>query len=490
VKIAGVRMAVTKIADRSGVAGHHPRQRSRTRLDRWMVVFGIGILLVLLPFIFRLDGRQRADWLQFLGHFHPLLVHLPIGTLVLLPLLELAGMTRPALRETADFVLQLTAAACVITLASGFLLAYGGGVMGTIVTRHMYGGIALSIEVLVCMTLRPDWASGHVQRIYPALLTATLLTLTWTAHQGGSLAYGSDYLSEYMPGPLKRLIPFAAAKTDIAYAGSIYMQRIHPIFDAKCVACHGTGKQQAGLRLDFYDYLTSGGKDGAVIVPRNPGASMLLQRVTLPTSDRHFMPAEGRTPLTPVEIADIRTWILAGASPKEASIPGISIAAGNTGPSAQPVGDYSFLVNDLRQMEHSQGAKLAAVSAYPSDGLVLNTIDVAASFDDAQLARLERFAPFVVEADLQRTAITDASLDTLSKFTHLRALHMEGTAITGKTLAKLSGLSQLTYLNLSGTKVTADSLTPLKNMPNLRHVYLFETPADGASKDSNPRSAQ
>ena len=202
------------------------------------------------------------------------------------------------------------------------------------------------------------------------------------------------------------------------------------------------------------------------------------------------MPAEGRAPLTSVEIADIRTWILAGASPKEASIPGISIATGNAGPSPQPVGDYSSLMNDLRQMQHSQGAKLAAVSAYPSDGLILNTIDVAASFDDAQLARFERFAPFVVEADLQRTAITDASLDTLSSFTHLRALHLEGTAITGRTLAKLSGLSQLTYLNLSGTKVTADSLTPLKNMPNLRHIYSFETPADGVSKDSNSRSAQ
>ena len=136
-------------------------------------------------------------------------------------------------------------------------------------------------------------------------------------------------------------------------------------------------------------------------------------------------------------------------------------------------------------MQRSEGAKLVAVSATPSDGLVLRTIDVASKFDDAQLARFERFAPFIVEAELGRTAVTDACFDTLSKFTHLRALHLEDTAITGLALAKLASLSQLTYLNLSGTKVTGDALAPLKGMQNLRHLYLFDTPAEPASAATN-----
>jgi hypothetical protein len=122
-----------------------------------------------------------------------------------------------------------------------------------------------------------------------------------------------------------------------------------------------------------------------------------------------------------------------------------------------------------------------AVSATPSDGLILRTIDVAAKFDDAQLARFERFAPFIVEAELGRTAVSDNCFDTLSKFTNLRALHLEGSAVTGRTLGKLSSLSQLSYLNLSGTKVTSAALAPLKGMPNLRHLYLFDTPAEPAS---------
>jgi hypothetical protein len=142
-------------------------------------------------------------------------------------------------------------------------------------------------------------------------------------------------------------------------------------------------------------------------------------------------------------------------------------------------------MNEIRQMQSSEGAKLVAVSAKPSDGLILRTTDVASTFNDAQLARLQRFAPFIVEAELGRTAVSDSCFETLSKFVNLRALHLEGTAVTGRGLAKLSSLSQLTYLNLSGTKVTSDTLVPLKSLPNLRHIYLFETPAEPASAGTN-----
>ena len=472
------------------IAGHNligaiRNLRFRNVPARWLFILGPSILLVMLPFAVPLDGRPHADGLQFLGRFHPLLVHLPIGMLVLLPLLELAGATRLALREAAGFVLLVTLATGAITFVFGISLAYGSGVMGATVTRHMWGGIALLVELMLCVALRPAWVSGQLHRIYPSLLALTLLTLTWTAHQGGSLTHGSSYLTRYMPGPLKEFFPSASAASDAAYVGSVYARHIHPILDAKCVSCHGASKEQAGLRLDFYELLMKGGRDGAVIAPRNPDRSLLLQRVTLSPSDRHFMPAEGRTPLTTDEIAALRAWILAGASPTAATIPGISTARENADLPLQPVGDYSYLMNEIRQMQSSESAKLVSVSAIPSDGLILRTNDVASKFDDAQLARFQRFAPFIVEAELGRTAVTDACFDTLSKFSNLRALHLEGTGVTGRALAKLSPLSQLTYVNLSGTKVTSDALAPLKGMPNLRHVYLFDTPAEPASTATN-----
>ncbi len=232
-----------------------------------------------------------------------------------------------------------------------------------------------------------------------------------------------------------------------------------------------------------------GGKDGPVIVPNNAGKSILLERITLPIGDHHFMPAEGRPPLKPDQIAYLRAWIQQGASPTATQLAGVSLPQTLQELPIQPVGDYSAMMPEIRRMQQSQGAKLLPVSAKPSDGLILNTVDAPATFGDAQLAQFQHFAPYIVEANLARTAITDAGFDTLAKFTHLRALHLEGTAITGSGLARLAPLSQLSYINLSGTKVTATALAPLKSMKSLHHIYLFNTPAQPPPAADSPQAA-
>lgn len=443
----------------------------------WIGALCGGAFIALLPVLFPLDGKPHADWVQFLGRFHPLLVHLPIGLILLLPLLEFAGMKRQSLREAAGFVLQVALATCVLAIIFGLLLAYSSGEIGTTVTRHMRGGILLAIELLLCVAIRHWLFERRQPRLYFILLTIVLVTLAWTAHHGGSLTHGSDYLTRYMPPALKRILAPSAVSS---HPNSFFARHIYTVLDTKCVACHGTNKEQGGLRLDSYESLMAGGKDGIVIAPRNPDNSLLLKKVTLPPNDPHFMPAEGRAPLTPEEIARMRAWVLNGASPDATSVPGIFIAEDKED-APPPVGDYSALMDEIRQMQRSQGAKLVPVSANPSDGLILRTIDVAASFDDAQLAKFQHFAPFIVEAELGRTAVTDAGVETLSQFKNLRVLHLEGTQVSGRSLAKLASLSQLTYLNLSGTKVTSGAVTVLKSRPNLRHLYLFNTPADPAS---------
>src|SRR5215510_12749495 len=40
------------------------------------------------------DGQDRSTTAQFFGRFHPLIVHLPIALLLLVPLLESAGFTK------------------------------------------------------------------------------------------------------------------------------------------------------------------------------------------------------------------------------------------------------------------------------------------------------------------------------------------------------------------------------------------------------------
>jgi mono/diheme cytochrome c family protein/uncharacterized membrane protein len=444
--------------------------------------------LVLLPEIVKLDGKAHADWLQFVGRFHPLAVHLPIGLIVLVPVFEIAGAWRPVLREAAGFVLALACAACLGALILGYLLAYGSGNTGSTVIRHMWGGIGLAIGLLICLLARPAWFAGSVPRIYPALLVCVMLVLLWTAHQGGSLTHGADYLTRFMPAPLKRFAALGAVNAAVPYPDSFYTRHVHPIFDSNCVACHGAAKTEGGLRLDTYETLMKGGKDGPVIVAREVDKSLLIARVTLPAGDPHAMPAEGRPPLKPDQIAWIRAWIRAGASPSVKEVAGVVIPTEPKDLPPEPVGDYSRWADEIEQMRHSQGAKLVPVSAKASDGLILNTVDVSPAFGDAQLAQFAKYSPYIVEADLARTQVTDASFDIVARFTHLRSLHLEGTAITGSGLAKLTSLSRLNYLNLSETKVTAASLAPLKALSNLRHVYVFNTPAQPASSGEEANS--
>ena len=273
--------------------------------------------LLLLPSLFKLDGKTHADWQQFLGRFHPLAVHLPIGLILLVPLLEIGGQFRPALREAAVLVLWLSVFACMGTLTLGYLLAYGSGATGAGVTRHMWGGISLTIGVLLCSLIRPGWASGRLPFVYPTLLACVMLLMAWAAHQGGSLTHGNYYLTEYLPALLKKLPGMRMLEARLPLVpNSFYAQHIHPIWEANCVACHGESKVKGGLRLDAYNLLMEGGRDGPVIVPGQPAKSILLTRITLPPDHKQFMPAEGKPPLKPDEIAWIKAWILQGASPK------------------------------------------------------------------------------------------------------------------------------------------------------------------------------
>ena len=46
-----------------------------------------------------------------------------------------------------------------------------------------------------------------------------------------------------------------------------YLKQIRPILRERCIACHGSLKQEGGLRLDTAALAIKGGDSGPVIVP-------------------------------------------------------------------------------------------------------------------------------------------------------------------------------------------------------------------------------
>ncbi len=87
---------------------------------------------------------------------------------------------------------------------------------------------------------------------------------------------------------------------------------VRPIFNERCVACHGGVRQQAGLSLLFRADATRPAESGrSAVVPGDPGASELLRRVAHRDPDQR-MPKEGAA-LSDDEVARLRHWVEQGA---------------------------------------------------------------------------------------------------------------------------------------------------------------------------------
>jgi hypothetical protein len=99
-----------------------------------------------------------------------------------------------------------------------------------------------------------------------------------------------------------------------------YVRDVAPIFEHRCVTCHGALKQSGGLRLDAGVLARKGGESGAFVTPGDAAASHLIEAVTGDLAVWR-MPPEGK-PLTADEIETLRRWITQGAViPNDETIP-------------------------------------------------------------------------------------------------------------------------------------------------------------------------
>jgi len=248
-----------------------------------------------------------------------------------------------------------------------------------------------------------------------------------------------------------------------AAPGSFYVTRIAPLFETRCISCHGPTRAKGQLRLDSFAAAMRGGKDGAVIVPGDPKASELFHRISLPVSDDKAMPPSGKAALTPDEVTVIKLWIVAGASGEIRTIKG----------APKPVLEVKIPESDPATVQKQRAPLAAAVTQlqarfpgviiYESRSSADLEVDASlkgATFGDADLAALMPLKARITRADFSSTSITDASAPTLAAMTALVRLRLARTAITDKTVQALAGLKSLKSVSLVDTRV-ADA-APLK----------------------------
>ncbi|MDG2201628.1 MAG: PSD1 and planctomycete cytochrome C domain-containing protein [Phycisphaerales bacterium] len=96
-----------------------------------------------------------------------------------------------------------------------------------------------------------------------------------------------------------------------------YGRDVRPILSDRCFLCHGPDRaqQQAGLRLDSFEASTEMRRAGAAIVPGDPDASLLWQRLTASHPDDVMPPLDsGRPQLSEAERHLVFQWIKQGAA--------------------------------------------------------------------------------------------------------------------------------------------------------------------------------
>ena len=112
-----------------------------------------------------------------------------------------------------------------------------------------------------------------------------------------------------------------------------FLNHVLPIFEAKCISCHGS-KQAGGLKILDADNLKRGGDSGSpAVTPGQTMRSQLLERVT--SGDESLrMPLDDH-PLSRNEIDHLRKWIMSGGH--------VPAAPNQPVEMSEPVDDYTFL---------------------------------------------------------------------------------------------------------------------------------------------------
>jgi uncharacterized membrane protein/mono/diheme cytochrome c family protein len=435
-------------------------------------------------------------WWRFLGRLHPLTVHFPIGLALTAAAVELLNIIRRK-REASPFAITATGIAAVTAIFAalfGWLNAdFEGASLDTTLFLHRWLGIiaagGLTLVFLTGLVGRTGVRITAFNGYRWGLIICSIIVAIG-AHFGGEMVYGKGYLTKVLfPATVPSSDDDGGADTSDtkpSEEGSkvSFQKDVLPIFEARCVECHGPDKDKADLRLDSVAAIFSGDKEWWPVLPGDPDHSLLVERVELPEGHVDQMPPDGDR-LTAAQIATIRAWIAEGAdgaTPPES--PAKNANAVVAGPSAEDVAKaedeektaaIARAVDGLRE----RGVLVMRIAQDTEDWEV-NASLVSPKFSDDDVALLNGLQPVLAWANFTRTDLTDAGLTGLEGFDQIRSLRLAQTSIGDGGVDALLKLKKLEVLNLYASGITDAGILRLAELPDLKRLYCADTPVTPA----------
>ncbi len=428
---------------------------------------------------------------QLLGRLHPLIVHLPIGFILLGFLLQWQDRKKKEFNKVIAFIFKWGGISAVLACITGYLQYLGEGYAFDTVKWHLWAGIATALfSFLMYAKVAGLKAMATFAKIPISTFSIVFfILLSYTGHQGGNITHGEAYLVEPLPNNIKAALGFEtydekeiSLNEETWEDALLYEEVINPILNNKCVSCHNPKKIKGELLLHTKEGILKGGENGEILLANNAGQSELFHRMTLPIDDDLHMPPDGKTQPTKEEIKLMGAWIDAG-HPFEGSIKDAGLDKALFSSFFPKKHDFDFPDKQITEASKDSvlaiektGVHIDFISA-SSNFLSVSAINKP-SFNDGDFDRLLSIKNNVARLDLGGTQITDAIIEKLAQLPNLTILKLDNTAITGNTIETLATLDYLKSINLTASQFEEVNLKKLSNFPKLQKIFLYGTKAD------------
>ena len=450
--------------------------------------------------------------LEFIGHLHPVIVHLPIGILLLGVLMMVyQHYSKVDLSAPISFAFLVGSISAVLACIAGWILSNSGEYDALLVQKHQWTGISTAVIGLLVYFLKQ----------YRKLLVVILTLLVFiTGHYGGTLTHGENYLfnsNENTNTSQVDTIKVEAKKITQTISNgadsltiethNVYKEQVAPILKLRCYNCHAALKQKNGLRLDGEIYIKKGGKNGRILVAGNPFKSPIYASLLLPLEDEKHMPPKGKHQLSQNEILIIENWIKSGASFEDI------IDTISNKEAANKIADKNMLDdpklknakieiretkkvaienNNIKGFENISNLpnpapiSPAIIEGFKQENIILTNIAEGSNFvmanfinvvpfNNAILQALKNINEQLVVLKLTNLPINDNDIKIVADLKNIKKLNVENTLITDNGLDYIKQLSQLEQLNLYGTNISDEGLMQLTSLKNLSALYLWKT---------------
>mgnify|MGYP001258391025 FL=1 len=426
-----------------------------------------------------------TELLDFLGSLHPLIVHLPIGIVLLTIAIDVF------MRNKNNSVQRVITMGWFFSFFSGLLAALFGWFLGdngyyfeSQIDIHKWSGIAFVSICFIIWLLR--YINFRFTKSFNRSVNLTsIILLTITGHFGGEMTHGQNYLFENLPYTQKKISVTTLSETKRSNNDSlfVYEDLIHPVLEEKCIACHNQNLASGGLNMSSVENMIKGGNSGAGIKNGNPFKSLIYKRVSFPHDHPKFMPPTG-VPLSYDQIATLEWWIDNGA---EKQMP---VTLTRNDPKTLRLMELQYGL-DLREKTYLETLSLSSPSQedlklIEGEEYIWRFLNPEQSFLDLKftkkkieindLLKVQPIKNNITWLNLADCMLNDNHLSYISNFPNLTRLKIQNNPlVTNKGIEALQKLEHLTELNLYGTRVSNNTLITLGQMKSLKKLFVWNT---------------